>query len=135
MTVARKAAAALLASLSALLSTLPAVAMESVLVLLLALAFVAQKASAAPAVVHNAPVPKGMVTQKHQSVEVAAPTYKRGFVMPKLSGPVRLHASVQWLRGVVGHIRKDCRTATDVFLTTTLHPMRSKTQTVVSCLP
>lgn len=84
---------------------------------------------------YTSPVPKGMVTQKHQSLEVAAPTYKRGFVMPKLSGPVRLHASVQWLRGVVGHIRKDCRTATDVFLTTTLHPMRSKTQTVVSCLP
>ena len=42
---------------------------------------------------YTTPVPKGMVTQKHQSVEVAAPTYKRGFVMLKFLGAVRLHCS------------------------------------------
>ena len=83
MTALQYLARRLLASLSALLSTLPTVAMESVLVLLLALAFVAQKASAAPAVVHNAPVLNGMVLVTPHSEAVPTPTDKRGFVMPK----------------------------------------------------
>ena len=49
--------------------------------------------------------------------------------MPKFWGLVRLHYS-PWLRGVVGHIRKDCRTSSSVFLTTTLHQLRVRTQTV-----
>lgn len=40
-----------------------------------------------------APKLKSPVTQKHQSVEVATPTYKRGFVMLKFLGAVRLHCS------------------------------------------
>ena len=47
----------------------------------------------APALVYTAAKPRGPVTQKHQSVEVAAPTYKRGFVMLKFPGAVRLHCS------------------------------------------
>jgi hypothetical protein len=35
----------------------------------------------------------------------------------------------------VGVIRKDARTASDVFLTTTLHPMRVRTLTVVLVTP
>ena len=42
---------------------------------------------------YTAAKPRGSVTQKHQSVEVAAPTYKRGFVMLKFPGAVRLHCS------------------------------------------
>ena len=82
-----------------------------------------------------APKPKGSVLKNTKSEAVAAPTDKRGFVMPKFLGLVRLFALACDLRGVVGVIRKDARTASDVFLTTTLHPMRSKTQMVVSCLP
>lgn len=78
--------------------------------------------------------PRGPVTQKHQSEAVATSTVKRGFVTPKFWGLVRLSAPVQWLRGVVGATRKDARTASDVFLTTTLHPMHSKMQTVASFL-
>jgi len=40
-----------------------------------------------------------------------------------------------WLRGVAGHIRKDCRTATDVFLTATLHHMRVETHGVDTLSP
>ena len=61
----------------------------------------------------------------------ATPTDKRGFVMPKFLGPVRLHASAQWLRGMVGATRKAARTAVFVFLTTMLHLLRVETQTVV----
>ena len=64
----------------------------------------------------------------------ATPTDKRGFVMPKFLGPVRLHASAQWLRGMVGATRKAARTALDVFLTTMLHPLRVRTQTVASLI-
>ena len=47
---------------------------------------------------------------------------------------MRLHWPA-WFRGVVGAIRKDARTASDVFLTTTPHPLRSKTQTVALVTP
>ena len=85
--------------------------------------------------VYTAPKPRGPVRKNTVSVEVAAPTVKRGFVTPKFLGLVRLNASVRWLRGVVGPTRKDGRTATDVFLTTTLHPLRVRTQTVASLNP
>ncbi|WP_284337666.1 hypothetical protein [Comamonas sp. NoAH] len=74
------------------------------------------------------------MTQKHQSEAVATPTFKRGFVTPIFLGLVRSYALAHWLRGVVGATRKDVRTASDVFLTTTLHPLHSKMQTVVSSL-
>lgn len=78
--------------------------------------------------------PKGPVLKNTTSEAVATSTVKRGFVTPKFLGLVQLCAPSQWLRGVVGATRKDVRTASDVFLTTTLHPMRSKTQMVVSSL-
>lgn len=87
------------------------------------------------ALVYTAAKPRGPVRKNTVSVEVAAPTVKRGFVTPKFLGLVRLNASVRWLRGVVGPTRKDGRTATDVFLTTTLHPLRVRTQTVASLNP
>lgn len=83
----------------------------------------------------NRAKPRGPVRKNTTSVEVATPTCKRGFVMPQFLGLVRLSAPVQWLRGVVGPTRKDGRTATDVFLTTTPHPMRVRTQTVVRLIP
>lgn len=78
--------------------------------------------------------PRGPVTQKHQIRSGCTSTDKRGFVTPKFLGAVRLNASAQWLRGVVGATRKGVRTASDVFLTTTLHQLHSKMQMVVSSL-
>lgn len=78
--------------------------------------------------------PRGPVTQKHQIRSGCTSTEKRGFVTPKFQGLVRLYASVQRLRGVVGATRKDVRTASDVFLTATLHHLHSKMQAVVSSL-
>lgn len=78
--------------------------------------------------------PRGSVTQKHQIRSGCTSTEKRGFVTPKFLGWVHLYASSQWLRGVVGATRKDVRTASDVFLTATLHHLHSKMQPVVSSL-
>ena len=128
MTTLQYLARRLLASLSALLSTLPAVAMESVLVLLLALAFVAQKASAAPAVVHNAPVPKGMVLQNTFDSAVATPTVKRGFVMPKFWGLVRLRHP-HLVSGGMGVSAKTAARLNPCF-EHPAHLLRFKTQTV-----
>lgn len=75
--------------------------------------------------------PKGLVRKNTFSSEVATPTVKRGFVMPKFLGLVRLRASVQCLWGMVGATRKAVRTTELVFLTTMLHPLRVRTQTVV----
>lgn len=61
----------------------------------------------------------------------ATPNDKRGFVMPKFCGLARQHAPIHGLWGMVGATRKDVRTAVFVFLTTMLHPMRVRTQTVV----
>lgn len=84
---------------------------------------------------HNRSKPKGPVRRNTISGEVAAPTYKRGFVTPKFWGTVRLHCSLM-VMGVVGHICKDCRTTPDVFLTTMLHSLRVEMQTVVFlCFP
>lgn len=80
---------------------------------------------------YTAAKPRGPVRRNTMNTAFATPTVKRGFVMPKFSGPVRLHASVQWLRGMVGATRKAARTAVFVFLTTMLHLLRVETQTVV----
>lgn len=79
--------------------------------------------------------PRGPVRKNTTSKAFATPNDKRGFVMPKFLGLVRPRASVQWLRGMVGATRKGVRTALDVFLTTMLHPLRVRTQTVVLLNP
>lgn len=79
----------------------------------------------------NRAKPKGPVRRNTISSEVAAPTCKRGFVMPKFLGLVRPHAPVQRLRGMAGATRKDVRTAELVFLTAMLHQLRVETQMVV----
>ena len=83
----------------------------------------------------NRAKPRGPVRRNTFDSAFATPNDKRGFVMPKFLGPVRLRASVQWLRGMVGATRKGVRTALDVFLTTMLHPLRVRTQTVVPLNP
>lgn len=80
---------------------------------------------------YNARKPRGPVTQKHHQISGTTSTDKRGFVTPKFLGLVHLHASAQWLRGVVGATRKDVRTTDLVFLTATLHQLYSKMQVVV----
>lgn len=79
--------------------------------------------------------PRGSVRKNTTSTAFATPNEKRGFVMPKFLGLVRPRASVQWLRGMVGATRKGVRTAVDVFLTTMLHPLRVRTQTVAFLSP
>ena len=76
---------------------------------------------------------KAPVLKNTFSEAVAAPTEKRGFVTPNLWSWCACTASLFW--SVVGVIRKDARTASDVFLTTTLHPMRVRTQTVALVTP
>lgn len=80
---------------------------------------------------HNRAKPRGPVRRNTISSEVAAPTCKRGFVMPKFLRLVRPHAPVQRLRGMAGATRKDVRTAELVFLTAMLHQLRVETQMVV----
>ncbi len=77
--------------------------------------------------------PKGPVRRNTFSEAVAAPTEKRGFVTPNFWGWCVCTVSLFW--GVVGVIRKDARTASDVFLTTTLHPTRVETLTVALVTP
>ena len=77
--------------------------------------------------------PKGPVRRNTFSEAVAAPTEKRGFVTPNFWGWCVCPVSLFW--GVVGVIRKDARTASDVFLTTTLHPTRVETLTVALVPP
>ena len=76
---------------------------------------------------------KAPVLKNTFSEAVAAPTDKRGFVTPNLWSWCACTASLFW--SVVGVIRKDARTASDVFLTTTLHPMRVRTLTVALVPP
>ena len=73
--------------------------------------------------------PKGPVRKNTFGKAVAAPTDKRGFVMPRFWG--QCVCTALWFRGVVGVIRKDARTALPVFLTTALHPTRVRTRRVV----
>lgn len=79
--------------------------------------------------------PRGPVRRNTTSTAFATPNDTRGFVMPKFWWQVRLHASSQWLRGMVGATRKDVRTAVDVFLTTMLHPLCVETKRVVFLNP
>ena len=76
---------------------------------------------------------KAPVLKNTFSEAVATLTAKQGFVTPNFWGLCACTAL--WFWSVVGAIRKDARTASDVFLTTTLHPMRSKTQTVALVTP
>ncbi|WP_313302937.1 hypothetical protein [Diaphorobacter sp.] len=85
--------------------------------------------------VYNDGKPRGPVTQKHQSEAFATPIVKRGFVMSKISGNSGLSRFCLTVWGMVGTIRKDVRTASDVFLTTMLHPLHSKMQTVALVTP
>ena len=77
--------------------------------------------------------PKGPVRKNTFSEAVAAPTEKRGFVTPKFHRCRK--SGFAWFWGVVGVIRKDARTASDVFLTTTLHPTRVRTLKVALVTP
>ena len=77
--------------------------------------------------------PKGPVLKNTFSEAVATLTAKQGFVTPNFWGLCACTAL--WFWSVVGAIRKDARTASDVFLTTTPHPLRSKTQTVALVTP
>ncbi|MEJ5030769.1 hypothetical protein, partial [Comamonas sp. MYb69] len=73
--------------------------------------------------------------RKNTSSEAfATPNDKRGFVMPRILTGLSIQ-HVQWLRGMVGAIRKDARTASDVFLTTMLHLLRVRTHQVVFLNP
>lgn len=78
--------------------------------------------------------PNGPVRKNTSSEAFAAPNDKRGFVMPRILTGLSIQ-HVQWLRGMVGAIRKDARTASDVFLTTMLHLLRVRTHQVVFLNP
>lgn len=75
---------------------------------------------------------RGPVTQKHQRKRGCNSHLEAEFCHAQIFGSGASIALPLWLRGVVGATRKDVRTAFPVFLTTTLHPMHSKMQTVVS---
>lgn len=80
---------------------------------------------------YTAAKPRGPVTQKHQRTRGCNSHLKAEFCHAQIFGSGASTALPLWLRGVVGATRKDVRTAGSVFLTTTLHPMHSKMQTVV----
>ncbi len=75
--------------------------------------------------------PNGPVTQKHHWFSVLNPQRYAGFCHAQISGSAQLCAVVSRLRGMVWATRKDVRTAEPVFLTTMLHQLHSKMQTVV----
>lgn len=76
--------------------------------------------------------PRGSVRKNTIGSAFATPNVMRGFVMPKFCRKMRLRTHSYWLRGMVGAIRKDVRTAEPVFLTTMLHPMRVRTHRVAN---
>ena len=82
----------------------------------------------APALVYTAAKPRGPVTQKHQSVEVAAPTYKRGFVTSKFWGLVRLRHPFMVSGGMGLPARMAARL--QACLKHPVHLLRVQTQTV-----
>ena len=86
----------------------------------------------AQALGYTARKPRGPVRRNITYTEVATPTCKRGFVMPDFCGKMCLRMPSYRLRGMVGAIRKDVRTAVYVFLTTMLHPLCVETKRVVS---
>ena len=74
--------------------------------------------------------PKGPVLQNAKLEEVATPTVKRGFVMPKFSGLVRLFASSLMVTGGMGiSVRTAARLR--ACFEHPVHLMRFKTQSVV----
>ena len=75
--------------------------------------------------------PRGPVRKNTTELAFATPNDKRGFVMPKFFGDAQIRAAATWLWGMVGATRKDVRMASSMFLTTMLHPLRVRTQTVV----
>ncbi len=81
---------------------------------------------------YTAPVLKSMVLENTKPVEVAAPTFKRGFVLPKFWGLVRLH----WFRMVSGGMGLPARLAARLraCFQHPVHPLRLKTRTVVSLI-
>ena len=81
---------------------------------------------------YNYSKPNGPVRKNTLGSAFSTPNDKRGFVMPNFFGVVRIVVSVNKLWGMVWATRKDVRTAEPVFLTTMLHPMRVRTQTVAS---
>lgn len=78
--------------------------------------------------------PNGPVRKNTTNTAFATPNDKRGFVMPNFFGMVCFATSADGLWGMVGAIRKDVRTAVFVFLTSMLHLMRLRTQTVASLI-
>ena len=77
---------------------------------------------------YTAPVLKSMVLENTKPVEVAAPTFKRGFVLPKFWGLVRLH----WPHMVSGGMGVSAKTAArlQACFQHPAHLLRLKTQTV-----
>ena len=82
----------------------------------------------APALVYTAAKPRGPMLENIKPVEVAAPTFKRGFVLPKFWGLVRLH----WPRMVSGGMGVSAKTAArlQACFQHPAHLLRLKTQTV-----
>lgn len=79
--------------------------------------------------VYTAPKPKGPVLENTIDSEVATPTFKRSFVMPKFWGLVRQH----WPRMVSGGMGLPARMAARLnpCFQHPVHPLCLKTQTVV----
>ena len=105
MTSLQYLARRLLASLSALLSTLPAVALETAFFLFVMLAFVSQNTSAAPVVAYTSPKPNGPVldTPLNQRLH---PHRKAGFCHAQVSPMPGIR--LRMVLGVGAHTRKDC---------------------------
>lgn len=82
---------------------------------------------------HNRAKPKGPVLQNTKHAEVAAPTYKRGFVTPKFWGLVRLAASSRMVTGGMGiSVRTAARLR--ACFEHPVHLLRFKTQKVASLI-
>ena len=84
------------------------------------------------ALVYTAAKPRGPMLENIKHAEVAAPTFKRGFVLPKFWGLVRLH----WFRMVSGGMGLPARLAARLraCFQHPVHPLRLKTRTVVSLI-
>ena len=82
----------------------------------------------ARALVYTAPVLKSMVLENTKPVEVAAPTFKRGFVLPKFWGLVRLRHPFMVSGGMGLPARMAARL--QACFQHPVHPLRLKTQTV-----
>jgi len=83
---------------------------------------------------YTAPVQKCMVFETTKSEAVATPTDKRGFVLPRFRGLVRLHCPAMVL-GWDGQRGNPRRTASDVCFNIPAHPERLKPQKVALVSP